>query len=148
VSVEWNTLVQGLAGELANLPAGGLLVISEFGEPKLSRYAQFAQGTDELLAYVVHNSFLDEQARASEDGERVITEAGWRRPDPDQGHDNWWRDLPWPATAQEYRDVAQMVATALRDGYGIADPGVFHYQAWNEQTGQDLVLPELRLPVR
>jgi hypothetical protein len=146
--MEWEAFTQGLAHELANLPAGGLLVISEFGEPDRSRYTQFVQGTDELLAYIVVNSFLHEQARASDDGERIIAEAGWYPPEPAQGHDNWWVTLSWPATAQEYLNLAQMVVTGLRDGYGIADPAIFRYQAWNEQTGQDLDLPNLGLSRR
>jgi hypothetical protein len=146
--VEWEAFAQGLADELPALPAGGLLVISEPGDPGRSRYTQFAQGTDELAAYVVANAFLDESARASEAGERVIAEAGWRPPAPHEGHDNWWTILPWPATAQHYLDLARMVAVALRDGYGITDPGAFRYQAWNEKTGQDLDLPRLGLPAR
>jgi hypothetical protein len=30
-----------------------------------------------------------------------------------------------------------MVVTALREGYGIADPGEFRYRAWNEKKGND-----------
>lgn len=148
MSVEWDAFAQGLADELANLPAGGLLVISESGEPKRSRYTQFAQGADELTAYVVVNAFLDEQVRASEAGERLIAATGWRPPEPNEGHDNWWTILPWPATAQQYLNLARMVVVALRDGYGIADPGAFRYQAWNEQTGQHLDLRRLGLPTQ
>jgi hypothetical protein len=34
-----------------------------------------------------------------------------------------------------------MIVTALRDGYGIPDPGVMRYDAWNENTGDDIVAP-------
>ena len=144
----WEALAQGLADVLPDLPAGGLLVISEAGDASRSRYAQFAQGTAELLGYVVVNSFLEAQVRASEEGERLIVEAGWRPPEPNLGHDNWWTSLPWPATAARYAELGRMVVTGLRDGYRIADPGAFRYQAWNEQTGEDLDLPRLGLPRR
>ncbi|MBC6469161.1 TNT domain-containing protein [Actinomadura alba] len=43
--------------------------------------------------------------------------------------------------------MAGMVVTALRDGYGIADPGEFRYRAWNEKKGNDpFDLPRLGLP--
>jgi hypothetical protein len=32
---------------------------------------------------------------------------------------NWWTRLAWPATTEQYRTVAGMIVTALRDGYGI-----------------------------
>jgi hypothetical protein len=96
--------------------------------------------------YVVAGSFLEDPVRASEDGERIIAAAGWRPPEPSAGHENRWTALPWPASTQRYLDLARMVVTALRDGYGISDPGVLHYQAWNDTTGQDLDLPRLGLP--
>jgi hypothetical protein len=144
----WDTFAGGLADELPNLPAGGLLVVSETGEASRSRYAQFAQGTAELVGYVVVNSFLEGQARASEQGERVIMQAGWRPPDPGLGHDNWWTALPWPAPAARYADLGRMVVVALRDGYGLTGPERLRYQAWNEQTGEDIDLPRLGLPRR
>jgi hypothetical protein len=144
--MEWDDVARGLADELPNLPAGALLVLAEAGETARSRYAQFAQGTTELVGYVVVNSFIEAPARASEEGERVIAETGWRRPEPNLGHDNWWMSLPWPATSARYAELGRMVVTALRDGYRIADPGAFRYQAWNEQTSEDLDLPQLGLP--
>ena len=143
--MEWDVFGQVLAEELVKLPAGALLVISESGEPKQSRYVQFAQSPSELTAYVVVNSFLKEPARASVKGERTIVAAGWHPPEPSAGHDNWWRTLTWPATAEQYRMLAGMVVTALRDGYGLLDPGALRYQAWNEDTGVDIELPRLGL---
>jgi hypothetical protein len=144
----WDALAQELADVLPNLPAGGLLVVAEARDGGRQRYAQFAQATAELVGYVVVNSFLDAPARASEEGERVIAGIGWRAPEPGLGHDNWWTSLPWPTTAARYAELGRMVVTALRDGYGIADPGALRYQAWNEQTGEDLDLPRLGLPKR
>jgi hypothetical protein len=141
----WEALAQGLADVLPDLPDGGLLVVSEARDGGGARYAQFAQGAAELVGYVVVNSFLDAPARASEEGERVIAGIGWRAPEPRLGHDNWWTSVPWPATAARYAELGRMVVTALRDGYGVADPDALGYQAWNEQTGEDLELPRLGL---
>ncbi|MCW2897940.1 MAG: hypothetical protein JWO67_205 [Streptosporangiaceae bacterium] len=146
MSVEWDVFAQALAEELPNLPEGGLVVIAEPGEEKYARYTQFMQREDELWGYVVVNSFLDESARASEEAERIISAAGWRAPEPSAGHDNWWAALPWPATAEQYLHLTQMVVAGLRDGYGIPDPGVFRYKAWNRNTGEDLDFPRLGLP--
>lgn len=146
--MDWEAFAQGLVDALADLPAGGLLVIGEPEkpeQPQYGRYTQFAQSTDALDAYVVVNSFLEEPARASEEGERVIAAAGWHPPEPNAGHENWWTRLLWPATAEQYRAVTGMVVTALRDGYGIPDPGVLRYKAWNENTGDGIELPLLGL---
>ncbi|MFC5745153.1 TY-Chap domain-containing protein [Actinomadura rugatobispora] len=141
--MDWDEFARGLAEEFAVLPAGALLVLSEPGES--GRYAQFAQGPDELVAYVVADSFLSERARATPEGARAIARAGWREPDPSAGHENWWQVLPWPASSRQYRALAESVAAALRDGYGISTPGGWSYQAWNETTGEDLELRHLRL---
>ncbi|GLZ03003.1 hypothetical protein Acsp03_04700 [Actinomadura sp. NBRC 104412] len=138
----WEEFASGLAEELAGLPAGALLVVSEPDER--GRYAQFSQGDAELVAYVVVNSWLPEPARATREGERAIARAGWNEPLP-PGHENWWRTLSWPASSRQYRDLADSVVTALRDGYGIAGPDGWTYQAWNERTGDDLELPRLGL---
>ena len=137
----WEEFARGLAEEFGWLPAGALLVISEPEED--GRYAQFAQGDDELVAYVVANSFLREQARATPQGEQAIVQAGWRAPDPSAGHENWWQTVAWPASARRYRDLADAVATALRDGYRIPTPDGWTYQAWNERTGDDIELEHL-----
>lgn len=145
-AVEWETFAQGLAEELTVLPAGALVVISEPGEGSRphDRYAQFAQETDRLTAELVGNSYVLEDKRASEEGERAIAAAGWR-PGP-ADHPNWQAELAWPASSRQYQALAEMVVTGLRDGYGIADLGEFRYQAWNEKSGEDIELPRLGLP--
>jgi hypothetical protein len=139
----WEEFARGLAEEFGRLPTGALLVLSEPGEG--GRYAQFAQGDGELVAYVVAGSFLPEPTRATPQGEQAIVQAGWRAPDPSAGHENWWRTLTWPASSQQYRDLADSVAAALRDGYGITAPDGWSYQAWNERTGDDIELRHLDL---
>jgi hypothetical protein len=148
-AVEWELFEQGLADELAGLPAGALVVLFESGEGDGGRYAQFVQRPDRLITEVVANSFLEPGERASAEGELAIVAAGWRPPAPSEGRENWWTDLAWPASSEQYLALAGMVATALRDGYGIADPGGFRYRAWNEKKGNDPIdLPRLGLARR
>jgi hypothetical protein len=145
--MEWEVFADGLTTALAGLRSGALVVITEIGEPKRCRYVQLAQSPSELCAYLVVNSFLAEDVRASADGERIIAELGWRPPAPAEGHDNWWYVLPWPATSQGYATVARMAVSGLRVGYGIPGPSSLRYRAWDENTGEDLGLPGLGLPV-
>jgi hypothetical protein len=139
----WEEFAEGLAEEFAGLPAGALLVLSEPGDR--GRYAQFAQDEMELVAYVVVNFFVPESAQATPQGEQAIADAGWNPPDGSGLHENWWRTLPWPASSAQYRALADAVVTALRDGYGIASPDGWTYQAWNERTGDDIELTHLAL---
>ncbi|MBT2210797.1 hypothetical protein [Actinomadura sp. NEAU-AAG7] len=129
----WDEFAEALAEELAVFPAGALVVIKEAAEPRFARYVQFAQRDAELDAGVVANSFLEEAAQCSPEGERVIAEAGWRTRQPTVGHQEWWYALPWPASSGEYRRLTGMIVTAFREGYGIADPGSWRYRAWNER---------------
>ncbi|MFD0854758.1 hypothetical protein ACFQ07_21140 [Actinomadura adrarensis] len=141
--MNWEEFAEGLAEEFGRLPTGALLVLSEPGEA--GRYAQFAQEESELVAYVVVNSFLAGPARATPRGEEAIVRAGWNPPDASGRHENWWRTLPWPASSAQYRALAGSVAAALRDGYAIASPDGWSYQAWNERTGDDIELRSLAL---
>lgn len=145
--MEWESFAEALAEELAVLPAGALIVISEPGDGLTGRYAQFVQETDRLVAEVVADSVLEPKQRVSAEGERAITSAGWRPPDRPAGRENWWAELAWPASARQYQALAGMVVTAMRDGYGIPDPGGLRYRAWNEKKGNDpFDLPRLGLP--
>ncbi|GLW64797.1 hypothetical protein Arub01_30410 [Actinomadura rubrobrunea] len=144
--MDWEHFITALAEELAKLPAGALVVISEPGEGKQSRYVQFAQSSGELVGYVVYNGFLDERVRATPRGEEAIMDAGWN---PPRGpHDNWWQSLGWPATSKQYRDLARAIVIALRDGYGIDDISHWRYQAWNERSGEPIELRGLGLRPR
>ncbi|GAA4059366.1 TY-Chap domain-containing protein [Actinomadura miaoliensis] len=142
--MDWEAFTVGLAEELANLPAGALVVILEPVETDRQRYVQFAQSSTELFAYVVVNSFLErDEVRATPRGEEVIMDAGWRC--PEGMHENWWQELRWPASSRQYRDLARAIAIALRDGYRIGDISHWRYRAWNEETGDLIELPKLGL---
>ncbi|MEV4257570.1 hypothetical protein AB0J52_30805 [Spirillospora sp. NPDC049652] len=148
--MEWETFAAELADDLADLPAGALLVISEREEG--GRFTQFAQEDDVLLAYLCDNAFLQPEDQASPEARRVIEAAGWHAPDPGRGQDDWWYRLPWPSSSADYRRLTGMLVTAFRDGYGIPSPEGWTYRAWNEREGNaPLTLPSLDLhqvPVR
>ncbi|MFC4913242.1 TY-Chap domain-containing protein [Actinomadura gamaensis] len=138
--MDWQTFAAELADDLAALPAGALLVISERDDG--GRFAQFAQDDDGLVAYVCDNTYLAPDDQASPEARQVIAAAGWNAPDPRQGHEDWWYRLPWPASSAAYRRLTDMIAAAFRDGYGIASPDGWNYRAWNEREGNDPI--ELR----
>ncbi|NEW39046.1 hypothetical protein GV794_17255 [Nocardia cyriacigeorgica] len=140
----WTEFAEGLAEELADLPAGAVVKIVEPGPAP--RYAQFRQLDDELWAELVGDHWLAPAARAGSTGGRLIVEAGWHAPDADHGH-NWWVEWPWPQSSARYRQLTSMVVTGLRDGFGIAAVSDLSYVAWNENVGNcALDLPGLGLP--
>ncbi|MCP2343620.1 TY-Chap domain-containing protein [Actinomadura rupiterrae] len=131
--MDWETFAAALAGDLAELPEGALVVISE--REGGGRFTQCMQEEDALTAYVCDNVFLKPEDRASAEGERIIADAGWKPRDPAMGDENWSYVLPCPAPAEDYRNLTDMIVTALRDGYGIPSPEGWTYSAWNELTG-------------
>lgn len=138
--LEWESFTQALAAELAELPAGALVVISERDG---ARFAQFAHDSHRIYAEVSGDQHLPEGQRLSPDVERVLAEAGWQ---PCPGYGNRWAELAWPASSRQYRELAARVVTALRDGHGIVQPDL-HYSAWNERAeNEPLDLPRLDLP--
>jgi hypothetical protein len=82
--------------------------------------------------------------RAGATGRALIADSGWRA--RDAGHSNWWAELPWPSSSADYRRLADMVVTGLRDGFGIRAPTALAYTAWNERLeNRKLDLPLLGL---
>ena len=143
--LEWEAFAQALAAELAELPAGALVVISERNG---DRFAQFAQNAGSLYAELSgREPPAGGPPRVSPEGERVILKAGWRSPAERRDRiGNYWTELAWPASWQKYRELADRVVTGLRDGQGVALPDL-HYRAWNSRKGnRDLDLPRLGLP--
>lgn len=142
---DWSAFAAALAGQLAVLSAGSVLIIHE-SRTESPRYAQFRQLDTMLSAELAGEPALDESLRAGPTGIRMITDAGWQPPE-DGLPGNWWIDTPWPATPARYRTVAAMVVAGLRDGFGIATPDALTYRAWDESSGnRPLDLPLLRLP--
>ncbi|MGW6423883.1 TY-Chap domain-containing protein [Nocardia sp. NPDC055053] len=141
----WSAFTDGLAGQLAVLSAGSVVIVHET-RTRSPRYAQFRQLDDLLHAELVCEAALDEPSRAGAAGIQAITEAGWSPP-ADGAVGNWWIDTPWPATPAQYRSVAEMVVEGLRTGFGIAEPAALSYDAWDESSGnRPLDLPLLGLP--
>jgi hypothetical protein len=141
---EWDGFTAGLADELLRFGGGSVLVVEEPGEPARSRFAQFfyrsnartgGVDNDRLVAEVVNGQVLEEPVRPTEDGERAIGGAGWGP--LDEGVPYRY-SLAWPATSGQYGDVAHKVVTALRDGYGIADPSGLVYRAWGPEGRLEL----------
>ncbi|WP_051468233.1 TY-Chap domain-containing protein [Actinomadura oligospora] len=143
--MDWQEFAEQLAEDLSLLSAGTLLVIEE--RPEDGRYAQFVQEDDKLLAYVADNRYMTPADKVTPEGERVIEEAGWHRAEPGRAHDDWWQELPWPASGTAYRHLTEAIVVALRDGYGIASPEGWRYRAWNErEANAPVTLARLSLP--
>ncbi|MGQ4618075.1 TY-Chap domain-containing protein [Nocardia sp. R7R-8] len=140
----WEDFAAGLAVELATLRAGSIVKVVESGIGPRRRYAQFLQLDDALSAELVDDEWLDPPLRAGVAGRPLIAESGWR--ERDAGHSNWWTELAWPSPTTEYRRLADMVVTGLRDGFGIDSPTALAYAAWNERLeNRELDLPLLGL---
>ncbi|MFE3188713.1 hypothetical protein ACFXHA_06860 [Nocardia sp. NPDC059240] len=138
----WDRFEAGLAEQLAELPAGALVVIETRVDTELG-LAQFAQYEDKLVAELGAAGDLDEGAEPNMPGALLASAAGWHRPDQTD-HYNWWVELPWPITTDIYRALAAMAVTGLRDVFHVSSPTRLVYRAWNSSLGnRDLDLPRL-----
>ncbi|MDX2291159.1 MULTISPECIES: TY-Chap domain-containing protein [Streptomyces] len=148
----WDGFQERLAEQLAALPAGAVVVLSETGTalpPKTakgSRYAQFRQDPEALSAELSGDRHLEGAARAGEEGARLLVAAGWRAPDAADRVGNWCAALPWPSPAADYRRLASMVVTGLHTVFRIPAPSSLAYTAWEAEHGnRPLELPLLGL---
>ncbi|WP_062993728.1 TY-Chap domain-containing protein [Nocardia anaemiae] len=142
----WDEFTDRLADQLALLPAGAVVSIREaVPNSGRRRYAQFYQTDTELCAELPGPDMLDPEVRADAAGLRHIADLGWQ---PPAGRDswNWSYNVAWPAPRADYRRLATMIASGLRDAFGLASPAQLTYTAWNENKGNaDLALPLLGL---
>lgn len=143
---DWIQFADGLARELARLPAGVIVIIADADEHGGDgHYVQFVQSEDGLRAELVGDFHLESAAQPSAQARQLVLDAGWQIPDRKHG-DNWWIDLPWPVSTAVYRALAAMVVTGLRDGLGVSNPDLLLYRAWNDRRGnRPLDLPLLCL---
>jgi hypothetical protein len=132
--VDWNDFVRRLAAELAGLDDGMVLVVHRADQD--AYYVQAHRDPRRVRAEAVGNDVLDESLRFPAADEKRLTDAGWGSP----GHPgpNWWVELPAGAPAAEYRRLAGMMVTALRDVQRALDPADLRYEAFRGETGIEL----------
>ncbi|QNS06123.1 TY-Chap domain-containing protein [Streptomyces xanthii] len=130
----WEKFTTGLAEELVDLPDGSVVVIRETADSGHNRFVQFVREEERTYAELVGDSYLDPAVRAGEEGARLIRAAGWRDPDADDSSRNWQFELVLATTA-EYRALAGMAVTGLRDALRLPSPSALTYQIWNEKPG-------------
>ncbi|MET9489969.1 hypothetical protein [Nocardia sp. NPDC006630] len=139
----WDEFTDGLAEELATLPAGALVTIDTDAPDTQAGFAQFAQTQDKLHAELGAYADLDPAAGPDAPGNRLVLGAGWHAPGGDNDI-NWWFELPWPVRSAIYRELAAMVVVGLRDAFHVLGPDRLVYQAWNSSANnQPLDLPLL-----
>ncbi|MBC7300393.1 MAG: hypothetical protein H5T78_05515 [Nocardia sp.] len=141
----WPDFARALADELIAAPDTTVLVIGEAAPSGSRRFAQFRKTSEFVLAELTGNEWLDPASRPGDEGWRAISRAGWRRPDQDHC-DNWWAEFPAPVGTDQYRRIAAITVTGLRDGFGITAPSALSYQGWAENSGGSLHLPTLGIP--
>ncbi|MCX4093055.1 TY-Chap domain-containing protein [Nocardia sp. alder85J] len=143
---DWETFAAGLVEELADLPSGALVVISDMSDADSTYFAQFAQLDDKLAAQLTGDANLTGGRPPAVDHRQRLIDVGWQTPDPTDS-DNWWVELPWPVTSALYRQLATMVVIGLRDAFGVAEPAQLAYRAWNgNDRNRPIELPRLGLP--
>lgn len=139
----WSDFAEGLAETLATLPSGAVVIIAEPGPLRTARGLPSSAGTA--------RGFMPKSPEASNWLNRALTGlASSQTPvggAPDLTVTRTGGPLPWPATSGDYRPLASMIVTALRDALGIAKPDDLEYHALNENYGNaPIELPLLGIP--
>ncbi|HEU5160739.1 MAG TPA: hypothetical protein VFU43_27325 [Streptosporangiaceae bacterium] len=129
--LHWPEFTERLAGELAGLDDGMVLVVHRANED--AYYVQAHRDPRRLRGEAVGNELLDESLRFAEADEKRLTDAGWSAPGP-----NWWIELPPTPSPAECRRLAAMMVTALRDVQKARDPADLRYEAFRGDTGIEL----------
>jgi type III secretion system-like peptide-binding chaperone len=127
--VTWDEFRDRLQATLRGLTDRCYLIVSapEHG------YVQFAAAPDELSAEACGPEYTAGPA-AHEADDPTMLAAGWSA--PTRSAPNWSAPLQLPALTAEYRALADRCVTALRDVYGVPEPGVLTYQAWRDAEVQ------------
>ncbi|MFC4377437.1 hypothetical protein ACFO5K_25485 [Nocardia halotolerans] len=142
---DWAEFARVLADELAAAPDTTILVIGEAAPAGSRRFAQFRKDSDSVLTELTGNEWLDPASRPGDAGRQAITRAGWNEPNQDHC-DNWWAEFATPVGTDQYRHIAAITVTGLRDGFGITTPAALSYKGWVETSGNNLHLPSLGIP--
>lgn len=130
----WDEFTANLANDLTRLSTSDTVVFYI-----RQRIIQFRQHPTLLHASVVSNEFLRPDHQLNRSQQARLAELSWQPPNPPEER-NWVKDLPWPFTTSDSRQFADLLALTISDVLGAADPGEIEFQAWNDDTGQQLVL--------
>ncbi|SEG16496.1 SseB protein N-terminal domain-containing protein [Thermomonospora echinospora] len=123
--LNWAEFTERLARELAAMEPEMVLVIPHLRQE--SHYVQAFRDARWIRAEAVSGQALPPSAPRFDAEEERLAAAGWRRPGE---HPNWTCELPADAAPQEYRRLAAMMVTALRDVQLAASPADLVYEAF------------------
>ena len=127
----WPDFTERLAAELAGLDDGMVLVVHRTDRD--AYYVQAHRDPYRIRAEAVGTERLDPPLRFAEADEKRMADAGWGAPGP-----NWWIELPPASPPAEFRRLAAMMVTALRDVQRARDPAELRYEAFRGDTGIEL----------
>jgi hypothetical protein len=127
----WPEFAERLAAELAGLDDGMVLVMHRADQD--AYYVQAHRDPYRIRGEAVGNERLDAPLRFAEADEKRMADAGWGAPAP-----NWWIELPPASPPAEFRRIAAMMVTALRDVQRARDPADLRYEAFRGDTGIEL----------
>jgi hypothetical protein len=127
----WPEFTERLAAELAGLDDGMVLVVHRADQD--AYYVQAHRDPQRIRGEAVGNELLDEPLRFAEADEKRLADAGWGAPQP-----NWWVELPPAPPPAEFRRLAAMMVTALRDAQQAREPADLRYEAFRGDTGIEL----------
>jgi hypothetical protein len=126
----WADFAERLAGELAGLDDGMVLVVYRADQD--AYYVQAHRDPRRIRGEAVGNEMLDEALRFTPQDHERLAAGGWH-PGP-----KWWLELPVTAPAAEFRRLAGMMVTALRDVQKAPAPVDLRYEAFVGDTGIEL----------
>ena len=146
--VEWDRLTDNLSACLADLSEDEFLILSS---KSANYFVQFAaQGQFGMRIETTSNVYVaPPEAVLSAVAYSAMAKLGWKSPtgvpgseprDPD-GSPNFFLDLALPV---DFRRVAGVAVTTLREVYRIQHPGQLQYKSFSS-SGMEIRFPTLRL---
>lgn len=127
----WPEFTERLAAELAGMDDGMVVVVHR--ADRAAYYVQAHRDQRRIRAEAVGNELLDGPLRFPAADEKRLADAGWDAPAP-----NWSIELPPAPPPGEFRRLAAMMVTALRDVQKARDPAGLRYEAFRGDVGIEL----------
>jgi hypothetical protein len=128
--MDWLEFRDRLCATLAQVTDRCFLIISA---PGRGGYVQFAGSEDYVSAEAAGPSFVDGPG-AHTVSNAAMGAVGWAA--PSQSQPNWSQSLELPALTAEIAGLADGCVVALRDVFGVVEPGLLTYRAWREPEVQ------------
>ncbi|MDL4773661.1 TY-Chap domain-containing protein [Actinomadura xylanilytica] len=140
--LDWEYSLAQLAEVFAGLEDGSELTISLHEVKGKRRGVHFTWADGKLSTEIeAGNGSVDEALRSVENERRMVVVGGESSAVKHPGRQRI--TMIRPASSEEFRAMAEISVSVLRDGFRVSNTSSLYYRAWRQADGADIDLPDL-----